>query len=123
MFTPEQLTFLENLIDGRIARSKRPFVNTNKPYHSIPEIRKLIMDNLQSLKTRFGDQEFKIEVFRFVLSEYTELRPGDEEPIGEDRHSRSRWRQQAGEAVSAWPGGHSPFIKIDGKHGTYRFRN
>lgn len=122
MFTEEQITFLEQLIDQRIAQSKRPLVNTDKPYHTVPELRKLIMDNLQALKARFRNREFKIEVFRFILAEYTKLRPGDEELNGDEKHGRPRWDQQVGNAVTApWPNEQSPFVRIDGKDGTYRF--
>ena len=123
MFTAGQITFLEQLIDQRIAQSKRPTVNTKKPYHTVPEIRQLIMDNLVALKLRFRNREIRIEVFRFVLSEYTELRPGDEELNGDSSYARPRWDAQVANAITQWPADQSPFIKVDGKDGTYRFRD
>ena len=124
MFTPEQQTFLERLIDKRIVLSQRKPVSVNPHYHTIPEIRQLVVDHIDDLRDEFGDQSFELGALRHVLAKMTILRPGDYELNGSADFPQPRWEAQVAQiAAQVWPGNHeNPFQAIEGRRGHYRLR-
>jgi len=124
MFTSEQITFLEQLIDQRVALSKRKPVNVNPHFHTLPEIRQLVMDHIDELWEEFGVQTFELGALRHVLSKMTTLRPGDYELNGTTAEAQPRWEAQVAQvAANPWPGKQeNPFEAIEGRRAHYRLR-
>jgi hypothetical protein len=115
---------LEQLIDQRIALSKRKPVSFNPHFHTLPEIRQLVMDHYDELWEEFGDQSFELGALRHVLSKMTTLRPGDYELNGTTAEAQPRWEAQvAAVAANDWPGKQeNPFEDIKGRRAHYRLR-
>jgi hypothetical protein len=125
MFTPEQLTFLEKLIDQRIALVQRKAKSSASNFHSLPEIRQLIIENKAMLLAEFGYQPFGLKAFRHVLTKMTTLRPGDHEPNGDSEWAQPRWEAQVYAVISKpwFPAGvENPIERIKGREARFRFR-
>lgn len=105
-FTPEQIAAIEQIVDSRIAAMRvRKTPSPLKRWHTTPEIRQLITDNLNSLIEWFGDDEFDIAVLRHFLSRKTTMRDGDLEIPNPDHQNMTRWDAQVLNAINpaCWP--------------------
>lgn len=114
---------LIRLIDERIAlalsrRKTKPAKPAKEsPFHTVQEIRRLILENLHELRKELGeDTEFDIVVLRHFLTKMTVLRPLDLEQIG---GKNNRWEDQVLNAVGQWPGDNPPIINTRRRH--YKF--
>ena len=106
-FTPEQIAIIEQIVDAKLAASRRSTRPTavQKRWHTIPEIRQLILQQLPSLIEWFGNDEFDIAVLRHFLARKTTMRDGDLEIPNADHQNMTRWDAQVLAAVnpSMWP--------------------
>jgi len=117
-FTLEQIAFIDKMIADRLLQSNINTTNV-KSYHSIPELRLLVLTHIDAIKKEIGDVIFTVQVLSFVVKKYTKLRPGDEEWL--PKRSGERFGNQLANAIRAhgWPNG-CPFEPTD-KRGQYRF--
>lgn len=109
-FTPEQIAAIENIVDRRIMMHRdKQQVHTLMPYHTVPEIRRLIANNEAKLREEFGHSEFDIAVLRHKLAKLTVLREGDLELVGgggDRAPHQQRWESQVLNALKKtreWP--------------------
>ena len=105
-FTPEQIATIERIVDARLAAMR--VLKTSSPlkrWHTIPEIRQLITDNLSQLIAWVGEDEFDIAVLRHFLSRKTTMRDGDLEIPNPDHQNITRWDAQVLNAINlaSWP--------------------
>jgi hypothetical protein len=116
-FTPSQIAIIEKIVDSKLAEIQSQNISI-KSFHSIPEIRNIIKKNLENLMTDLRDDEFDIQVFRFVLKRYMALRPDDFEVVA-DR--QMRWERQVSAAIrpESWGSG-CPFAHAS-KAGRFKF--
>jgi hypothetical protein len=121
MLTNDDIRLIESLIDKRIQASTKP-ATAQRDYHTTPEIRKLITDNLEHLCEELGEESFELGTIRYLLSKLTVLRPGDHELIGCTDHAQPRWEQQVGQVIASphWATGQNPFERVKGRRGHYR---
>lgn len=121
LFTDEQVAFIDIMITNRLLKRKLP-PKVAKPalFHSVPEIRLLISGNIERLKKDVNDEKFDLNVIRFFLKKYVDLRPLDEEHSEND--GCSRFDRQVLNALrpDGWPNDTCP-IKGTGKSGKYQF--
>jgi hypothetical protein len=117
-FTPEQIAFIDKMIADRLLQSKINTVNV-KSYHSIPEIRLLILTHIDAIKKEIGNVSFDLSVLRFVLKKHTKLRSKDEEWM--ENSGCERFDNQISNAIRSdgWPNG-CP-IESTGRPRKYRF--
>ena len=116
-FTPAQIAAIEKIVDSRLTQIQSQKISI-KPFHSIPEIRNIIIKNLDDLRNELGDDEFDIQVFRFVFKKYMALRPDDFEFVA-DR--QMRWERQVSNAIRPEAWGHGcPFAHAS-KTGKFKF--
>ena len=116
VFTREQIAAIESIIDERLGLEiERPVV-AKVDYHTIPEIRQLIQDNLSYLVPLLGPNDFDIAVLRHFLARKTELREGDYEVTGSE--SMTRWEKQVLKAVSNDYWMNAPIVRT--KYRTYK---
>lgn len=121
MFTPEQIALIEQIVDQRISEHKvKDIAQSQKPYHTAQDFRRLIMDNLASLRDELGDGEFDIAVLRHCLSRKTTLLEADLEMLGSEASRQPRWEIQVLNALSqtSWP--ESPIVP-GSRRRSYRF--
>jgi hypothetical protein len=118
VFSREQILAIENIIDQRLGLAVEGPGVTTVDYHTIPEIRQLIQDNLPSLVSFLGPDDFDIAVLRHVLSRKTTLRDGDFEIT--DNNSITRWEKQVLGAVSNDNWTNAPIVR-GSRHRTYKF--
>lgn len=103
-FTPEQVAFIERIVDARLLANQKPISGTSKNYHSAVEIKMLIMNNIAEIRDWFGEREFDIASFRDFLARKTTLRHGDLEPLSSEKNG-IRWNTQVTNALKLehWP--------------------
>lgn len=116
-FTTEQIAFIDQMITERL-RQKNQYSAKSKQFHTVPEIRLLIAQNIDKLKNEFGDSEFDIAILRYMLRKMALLREQDLEIVDK---STIRFDMQVTNAVrsSGWPPGGCP-IQSTGRLGKYR---
>jgi hypothetical protein len=121
LFTEDQIAFIDIMITNRLLGDKVK-LQAAKPsnYHSIPEIRLLISANIERLKKDINVEEFDLNILRFFLKKYIDLRSLDEEYL--ENAGCTRFDNQVSNAVRAdgWPNGACP-IKPSGKIRKYQF--
>lgn len=113
-FTPEQIAAIEQIVDAKLAAMRvRSPSSSLKRWHTTPEIRQLITDNLPQLIAWVGDDEFDIAVLRHFLSRKTTMRDGDLEIPNPDHQNITRWDAQVLSAINpaVWP--ECPIIPSD----------
>ena len=78
---------------------------TRKPYHTVADVRQLIVDNEATLRQQLGIREFDIAVLRYELAKLTVLLEADLELIGSSDSLQERWDHQVLNALksSDWP--------------------
>lgn len=125
MFTPEQINFIEGLIDKKIQASAaappRGKAATTKDYHTVREIRDLIMKHLDEWREFAFGKDFPLAALRFFLRTKVEMRPGDVE-IAKNGNGEMRFDAQVGNALSVdhWP--ECPFIRSS-RIGHWKFKD
>lgn len=122
-FTPEQIKAIEKIVDCRILmHNPKHQAQATKPYHTVQDIRELIINNEAQLRIQFGDREFDIVLFRYELAKLTTLCEGDLELLtkSNSRSTQDRWARQVLNAIAIrdWPD--CP-IKPGSKRRSYRF--
>lgn len=121
--TPEDVEFINSLIDAKLnGGSVAPVVKPKeKRYHTVQEIRMLIVKHLEELKEELGSGEFDIVLLRHFLARKTTLLEGDTEKTSNGCHYDSRWDSRVANALAAksWPG-QAPIVSA-GKRRLYRF--
>ena len=125
MFTPGQIAFIESIVDRRIAQHNRQpqgqqlAIDAKPRYHSIPEIRQLIVENKATLRESLGS-EFYLPVLVHELSKLTTLCEGDLEVVRSGKSTYTRWSSQVSTAISLlhWP--QCPIVST-GVRAVYRF--
>ena len=117
-FTPEQIAFIDQMITERLKTKTDRFAHS-RLFHSIPEIRILITQNIDRLKQEIGDKEFDLSVLRFVLKKFVSIREADDEWL--EGSGSTRFDRQIANALRSdgWPDG-CP-IQSTGKPRWYRF--
>jgi len=125
MLTQEDIEFIQLLIDQRIATFKQPAVKPqqDKNYHTVYEIRDIIMMMLPEFKQWINKESFQVTLLRHFLAIHVNQKPGDFEIIlngkNKGQSQLTRFNQQIANAIQTWR--HGPFIKTD-TPGTYLFR-
>jgi hypothetical protein len=124
MFTEDQLNFIRQLIDDRIAHYARLNHQANRPhsFHTINDIRTLILTNLEEFSGFCSGDEFHISTLTSFLKRNTELTADDKEPMqrGKANNPMTRFEQQVQSCFSKW---HNPPIEKAARRGYYRFVN
>lgn len=117
-FTSDQLALIEQMITDRL-NAKFNRSAHSQPFHSIPEIRLLIAQNIDKLKQEIGDKEFDLSVLRFVLKKFVSIREADDQWL--EGSGSTRFDRQLANALRSdgWPDG-CP-IQSTGKPRWYRF--
>ena len=85
------------------------------PYHTLPEIRQIIVDNYDALKQAVGKNEFHISYFRGVIEKFMVLRPGDLQL----KRDQLYWHCQLCAALIRWDS--ERLIGPANGHGMYKF--
>ena len=116
-FTPEQVAFIERIVDARIASTKPKKAQPSKSYHSVPEIRLLIANNMQELRDWFGAREFDITSLRDFLARKVSLREDDDKPVG--KGGITRWEHQVSNAIDLINWQDCPIVSC-ARRGKYR---
>jgi hypothetical protein len=105
--TTEQIAIIEQIVDAKLAARLQSTRSTAAPkrWHTTPEIRQLILQELPSLIEWFGNDEFDIAVLRHFLARKTTMRDGDLEIPNSDHQNVTRWDSQVLTAIntSMWP--------------------
>jgi hypothetical protein len=122
MFTQEQINFINQLIDDRIAHHAQPDCQKSRmrAFHTINDIRALILSNLEEFRAFcFGD-EFHIATLITFLKRQTELTAHDKElmPQGKAGNYMTRFESQVQSVFSNW---HDAPIERAARRGYYRF--
>jgi hypothetical protein len=123
MFTQDQINFINQLIDDRIAHHAQPDRQQSRmrDFHTIKDIRFLIVEYLEEFRDFcFGD-EFHIATLASFLKLKTELTAHDKElmPQGRAGNPVTRFESQVQSALAKWP---AP-IERAARHGYYRLVN
>jgi len=124
MFTQDQINFINQLIDDRIAHHAQPDRQQSRmrDFHTIGDIRALILANLEEFRAFcFGD-EFHIATLTSFLKLKTELTAHDKEPMPQGKASNptTRFESQVQSVFSKW---HNAPIKRAARRGYYLFVN
>ena len=105
MFTLQEIEAIEALIDKKIAAHNA--FQPVKHYHSIPEIRALILQTLPKLRDMVGTKEFPLSFYRWFLRNRTTCVPGDDVTMRRDGQNTTltRFDSQVSGALNAksWP--------------------
>ena len=128
MFTPDQIAFIESIVDKRIAQcnskdpAKQLAIDVTPPYHTVAMIRGLIIIHEPALRDVLSG-EFHIAVLAHELAKFTTLYDRDREPAHPSRKSYTRWAAQLTDALipSRWSPRASCPIVSTGTRGHYRF--
>jgi hypothetical protein len=124
MFTQDQINFINQLIDERIAHHAQfdRQESRMRVFHTIGDIRALIVANLEEFRAFcFGD-EFHIATLTSFLKLKTELTADDKEPMPQGKASNpmTRFESQVQSVFSKW---HDAPIERAARRGYYRFVN
>ena len=119
-FTPDQIALIEQIAqrvyDNRSSVAKLPSKPTAeakaKDYHTIPQIRALVLQHLAEFSEYVGQEPFDIAIPRHWFSLKTQMMPGDLIVTNGKHQSVTRWEQQFLSAISSntWP--ESPFLSV-----------
>jgi hypothetical protein len=107
-FTQDQLDFIAKIIDAKIqaiSASKKKQLLPPKEFHSLPEIRELILLNLDHFRNEFDYEPFRMQAVIHCLRKLMVLRPADLEILGEGKF---RLDMQISGAIRTWD--QSPFV-------------
>lgn len=105
-FTSDQLHFLDAFVDEKILRAS--IARKKKPGgHSAHDIRRLIKNNLATLKEEIGPGEFDLVLLVHCLKKLTQ--PSAEDLILDDR-GISRFQRITDDAIRKWPTDQEPVV-------------
>jgi len=123
-FTQDQINFINQLIDDRIAHHARPDCQKSRmrAFHSISDIRDLIVENLEEFRSFCAGDDFHIATLTSFLKLQTELIAGDKELMSQGKagNQMTRFELQVQSVVSKW---HDAPIERAARRGYYRFVN
>ena len=124
MLTQEDIEYIQLMIDERIASSeaKPRAPRIEKDYHTVYDIRDLIMGHLAEFKQWIGAECFQLTLLRHFLAQRVTYKARDLEimPNGKSGTSHvTRFDQSVANAIQTWK--HGPFRKTD-KPGHYVLR-
>jgi len=122
MFTQDQINFISQLIDARIAHhAQLDHQNSRmRDFHTIGDIRALILANLEDFRSFCSGDEFHIATLSSFLKLKTELTAHDKElmPQGKASNPATRFESQVQSVFSKW---HNAPIERAIRRGYYRF--
>jgi hypothetical protein len=121
MFTQDQINFISQLIDDRIAHhAQLDHQNSRmRDFHTIGDIRALILANLEDFRSFCSGDEFHIATLTSFLKLKTELTAYDKEPMPQGKASNpmTRFESQVQSIFSKW---HNAPIERAARRGYYR---
>ena len=124
MFTQDQIDLINQLIDYRVAHHAQSNHQANHPrhFHTISEIRSLILANLEEFRAFCFGEEFHIATLTSFLKQKTELTAHDKQlmPQGNTINCMTRFEQQVQSCFSKW---HNRPIEKAARRGYYQFVN
>jgi len=124
MFTQDQINFINQLIDDRIAHHAQPDRQQSRmrDFHTISDIRFLIVEYLEEFRDFCSGDEFHIATLTSFLKLKTELTAYDKEqmPQGKASNPTTRFESQVQSVFSKW---HDAPIERAARRGYYRFVN
>ena len=124
MFTQDQINFINQLIDARIAHHAQPDRQQSRmrDFHTISDIRFLIVEYLEEFRDFCSGDEFHIATLTSFLKLKTELTAHDKEPMpqGKAGNPMTRFESQVQSVFSKW---HDAPIERAARRGYYRFVN
>ena len=122
MFTQDQINFINQLIDDRIAHHAQPDRQQSRIFHTINDIRTLIVENLEEFMSFCSGDEFHIATLTSFLRLQTKLTAHDKEliPQGKGGNPMTRFESQVQSVFSKW---HDAPIERAARRGYYRFVN
>ena len=122
MFTQDQINFINQLIDDRIAHHAQPDRQQSRIFHTINDIRTLIVENLEEFRSFCSGDEFHIATLTSFLKLKTELTAHDKEPMPQSKagNPMTRFESQVQSVFSKW---HDAPIERAARRGYYRFVN
>jgi hypothetical protein len=123
MFTQEQLNLVAEIVDLRIANHEqlmhRKVRRGDNGYHTLEDIRNIVVNRLEEFRDFFGDGDFHISVLHAFLRKSVELSPLDKELRSYNQGVPiTRFEHQISQAFKNWE--NSP-IKRAARRGYYRF--
>ena len=124
MFTQDQINFINQLIDARFAHHAQfdRQESRMRDFHTIGDIRALIIANLEEFRAFcFGD-EFHIATLTSFLKLKTELTADDKEPMPQGKASNPMTRFES-QVQSVFPKWHDAPMERAARRGYYRFVN
>jgi len=122
MFTQDQINFINQLIDARIAHHAQPDRQQSRIFHTINDIRTLIVEYLEDFRDFCSGDEFHIATLTLFLKLKTKLTAHDKErmPQGKAGNPMTRFESQVQSVFSKW---HDAPIERAARRGYYRFVN
>ena len=122
MFTQDQINFINQLIDDRIAHHAQPDRQQSRIFHTINDIRFLIVEYLEEFRDFCSGDEFHIATLTSFLRLQTKLTAHDKEPMpkGKTNNSMTRFESQVQGVFYNW---HDAPIERAARRGYYRFVN
>lgn len=107
MLTTEDWLIIEDKIRAIVGKQSATDFKSSKTktknYHTVPEIRQAIIDNVDTLRSYLGDEEFHINVLRHALKKTLDLKEGDLESVRSGNGVATRIDDQIKNAISHWP--------------------
>jgi hypothetical protein len=108
-FTQDQVDFIAKIIDAKIqaiSASRAKQLSPLREFHTQPEIRELILLNLDNLKYEFDYDPFRLQAVIHCLRKLMVLRPADLEIVADNKF---RLEAQISGAIYRWD--QCPFIQ------------
>ena len=125
MFTQDQINFISQLIDARIAHhAQLDHQNSRiRDFHTIGDIRSLIVENLEEFRSLCSGDEFHIATLTTFLKLQTELTAYDKETKPQGKHKDNPATRFEAQVQRAFPKWHNAPIERAARRGYYRFVN
>jgi uncharacterized Rmd1/YagE family protein len=122
MFTQDEINFINQLIDARIAHhAQLDHQNSRmRDFHTIGDIKALILKNVEEFRSFCSGDEFHLATLTMFLKMHTELTAYDKETLSQGKNKVTRFESQVRSVFSKWR--NAP-IKRAARRGYYRFVN
>jgi hypothetical protein len=113
-FTMSELrSLIESIVEEKINQRKRP-CRIPKDYHTMPEVKSLIHNNIDAISDYFGSEWFELPAFQHFLRKMTCIRPGDDKVLGNGKGA-TKWKSQVCNVIRR-----HPLFERSNVVGTYR---
>ena len=122
--TPDDLIQINGMINDAIAMhlNNSPTNKLKKDYHTIHDIRRIILEHVEEMRSFLGDSDFPIGIIKAYLKRKTILTPNDKTILRSNKNAcEIRFERQVVNAIQSHNWFENPFEPT--KHrGYYRLR-